>query len=1030
MDPQKTAAAPQTTAVAPQTTAVAPQTTAVAPGQAAPDAPRKNDRNPGDTVTAGGKTYKIEKILGQGSEGDLLLVSEGKRQYALKIFHKGFRANTGVLGKLSPLKGKGYLVELVDYGDDFELMQYLPEGSAASLKIKGDAKSILAIAVKTALSLDSMHAKGVIHKDIKPANILMTDKGTLDCVLCDFGIADILDKEGKCSTRQARTPIYAAPEVYSTNSTVLIDGVTYCSLTPKADFYSLGMTILSLWMGEGAFMSKENEFAILKNGGGITVPAEMPDPLNKICRGLLVKNPAKRWGLSEITRTMKGEDVPVEDEDPETEFKVVFSGSKNQIAHSPEELAAFMMGDRDLATKYLYRGDVEKWLKPYPELELAMQEIVETRYPKDKVTGLDAAVFALDPTWPLKLKGNTRKDGKNITASATTLKDVSNFCNGAIMDEATMKLIASATFRAWVRIRDSRLADKLPVSKRWQESALLRIQTIDPLSDIGLRNDPSDPDYAMTQEGIGHMIQYTYNLWWSFALGDKDAMLNDLEECARTEGRNEDFLEYPDVIYGIAACFDDPKNNTYLRDFFKTKGDRFDKQLKWFEYCTDWDDPDYVKKAGPKDNSYRSQVAMMRTVKGYGCTPLYYVNGGDEIIRTRDDMLALKTSDLKVEYERRGLAGWLAVQHHENPDADLSKQFTYENLLKDYLDDLRLIDGGCEPARRFDFARKVADRVLADGKAKIRDNSARSTFQFFTSLLLGLIPGLILLAYLIFTIIENPVLDTSGLQLDWLWTVGIILGIIFLFADGIFAGIIVAVVVGLLVQLLVKFVGAVLLYVFAVVLLGAIIFFSIKTVFKHSSYARDARKFNKPGFEEKVLEPLYFAFSDENSFDTSLNAAFSDTDIACWRDDIKDKRKFILMFIGTVIAAGALMLIVPKSDRASSLLHNYLPQMTDGKPADLLTCPSLETGAQGEDVVLLQGFLKDAGYLSGAADGDYGDATRRAVRKFQKANGLKGTGVCDSLTISTINRLAAEAALAAQEASLEQEAGTAKGKKH
>ena len=77
------------------------------------------------------------------------------------------------------------------------------------------------IAYSIAMSLDKMHEVNVLHKDVKPANILIKDPNSWNCVLCDFGIADLLKTETKngimrkyCVTRRNRTPIYAAPEIY------------------------------------------------------------------------------------------------------------------------------------------------------------------------------------------------------------------------------------------------------------------------------------------------------------------------------------------------------------------------------------------------------------------------------------------------------------------------------------------------------------------------------------------------------------------------------------------------------------------------------------------------------------------------------------------------------------------------------------------------------------------------------------------------------------------------------------------------
>ena len=228
--PQKTAAAPQKTAVAPQKTAAAPQKTAVANGAvpAGGTLPANGPKQPGESITAGGKSYKVEKLIGSGSEGDIYVVSDGKRRYALKKCHPGYHTNMKVMPKLQKLNDTHMLVEIVDFGDDFELLEFVSEGSAASANIKGNAEAILALAVKTAFALDAMHKAGVIHKDIKPANILLRDKGSWDSALCDFGIADVLTEKGTVSTTQTRTPIYAAPEVYSQDNVSYIGHEVFC----------------------------------------------------------------------------------------------------------------------------------------------------------------------------------------------------------------------------------------------------------------------------------------------------------------------------------------------------------------------------------------------------------------------------------------------------------------------------------------------------------------------------------------------------------------------------------------------------------------------------------------------------------------------------------------------------------------------------------------------------------------------------------------------------------------------------------
>ena len=167
LSPQKTAVAPQKTAVAPQKTAVAPQKTAAAPQKtaAAPQQPGMaapfgvGTHAPGATVKVGGNSYTVEKLMGSGSEGDIYVVSDRKRKYALKLCHSRFYTNVKVMPALQKLNGQGYIADIVDYGDDYELLEYIPGGSVASAGLKGNAEAILTIAAKTAMSLSFRYTR-------------------------------------------------------------------------------------------------------------------------------------------------------------------------------------------------------------------------------------------------------------------------------------------------------------------------------------------------------------------------------------------------------------------------------------------------------------------------------------------------------------------------------------------------------------------------------------------------------------------------------------------------------------------------------------------------------------------------------------------------------------------------------------------------------------------------------------------------------------------------------------------------------
>ena len=892
-DPQKTLAIQKTLAAMQKTASALSK-----PGE--PVKPVAAAHKPGEQITVGGKTYTVEKVLGSGSEGEINVVTDGKRRYALKLCHPDYKTNVKILKRLEALSGKGYIPTIYEYGEDYELMEYLPEGSAAAAGLKGNAEAILAIVIKTALALDEMHKAGVLHKDVKPANILIRRKDDWDTVLCDFGISDEINSRGTSITNQVRTPIYAAPEIY-TDTVTLPEGI-FIELTPKADFYSLGMTILSLWMGEGAFNAKEPELALDKKKGRIIVPADMPDPLAKICRGLLIKDPAKRWDYPEIERTLDGEDVPVDEGKIIEDLNITYNASKRQIANTPKELAMLMLEDEsDLAVKYLYRGQVERWLRPYPELAMEVHEIVENRYPQDHNTGLFATIFLLDSTIPFPLSGTSRKDGSTTAFSAVTLKDVSNFCNASALDDETKDRLCLDIFKEWVRVRSASIAADFPRSGKSADVYMQRIQLLDPFSDINLINDPHDPNYAMTQEGIGRLLNAAYNAYYA---GQKVGWL------------------LKDTLDSIVANFKRPEDEHFITNFFDSKGDRFRTQRSWFVYCTDRNSDDYLKKCGPKDDIFRMQAAWMKVIKGFNVTPELRLSDGSTV-STLSELFAKPTKTLRKDYSQGGLRGFLAIHHQEDPTVDYKPQFTYEHRLKDYLDDLRRIDPSMTPVTRFDAAEKEADKLFFSGRRRIRDLSIRNVVQLVAAVAFGVLPLLLILGAIILSIIDNPIIDVKHFRLEnWTWVLGLVIAAVLYFVldtDGCLIPIIGGAIGGFLLMVVIKFLGQFILYIFAAIVITMLVFLCIKVVFFKSPFADSAKKFSGPGFDEKVLEPLYYAFSNETDFDSSLNGAFNDNDIDWWKDDLKIRGKRLLIFIGAVVILAIFTAFLPKSERLEKI---------------------------------------------------------------------------------------------------------------
>jgi serine/threonine protein kinase/tetratricopeptide (TPR) repeat protein len=135
----------------------------------------------------------------------------------------------------------------VGNGVPYIAMEYVPGGTAASLARERATPAVaLAVVRSMAHALDYAHGRGVVHRDVKPDNILRRDDGS--CLLSDFGIARAADRktiltlDGFC----AGTPQYMSPEQLRGQD---VDG--------RADLYSLGVVLFELLTGDLPFRADD-----------------------------------------------------------------------------------------------------------------------------------------------------------------------------------------------------------------------------------------------------------------------------------------------------------------------------------------------------------------------------------------------------------------------------------------------------------------------------------------------------------------------------------------------------------------------------------------------------------------------------------------------------------------------------------------------------------------------------------------------------------------------------------------------------
>ena len=411
-----------------------PQPTDVAGGQditvrpGARPAEEKSD-NSADFVLKG-RVYRGIKCLSDNSgEAQVFLVEGDEGEMVLKVYYPNFTIKKTLMRIIQNFNLE-MIVRITDYGKtyvdgknrDYELMEYLQGGTLADYDLNGDFNQFRRITLQAAAALAYCHQNNVIHKDIKPGNFFFRDKEHKEIVLGDFGISSVMEGDERMHrTTQARTPVYAAPEMYND----VIDGEV--EITPAADFYSLGITLMTLWLGENPLIQNERVMMRKKNEGRLPRILELPDRVKMLVQGLTSVNPQSRWGYNEVERWFLGEDVKVDISSPLLKYRsFIVDPERNLVADNIHELIPLLLDNDRLAMSYLYEGRIASWLEQCGNIKLssAVKDIVVNRYPADQRAGLMASCYVMEPTYPYEdLHGNKCEDMHSVAISVLSYQE-------------------------------------------------------------------------------------------------------------------------------------------------------------------------------------------------------------------------------------------------------------------------------------------------------------------------------------------------------------------------------------------------------------------------------------------------------------------------------------------------------------------------------------------------------------------------------------------------------------------------------
>lgn len=255
--------------------------------------------------------YKLERLLGRGGFADTFLARHhlSGQQVALKLPHPHrtddpeFRARFRREAQVGAKLDHPNLVRILDPGPEdgipYLAMEYVP-GETLDQRLKACGPlpfvEIVGIARQVAAAMAHAHAHGVVHRDLKPGNIQLTEGGVR---VMDLGIARVVDADTVTTTYAfLGTPLYAAPEAQLKSH-----------VGPAADRYSLGVILFQMLAGSPPFQG-ETPFETLDLHRTAPVPdlrtvrPDAPEALRRLVMRLLDKEPDERPEDSEILRVL------------------------------------------------------------------------------------------------------------------------------------------------------------------------------------------------------------------------------------------------------------------------------------------------------------------------------------------------------------------------------------------------------------------------------------------------------------------------------------------------------------------------------------------------------------------------------------------------------------------------------------------------------------------------------------------------------------------------------------------------------
>jgi tRNA A-37 threonylcarbamoyl transferase component Bud32 len=256
-----------------------------------------------------GGRYRPIAVVGRGAIAEVIRARDEQtgRQVALKVLHGHLRENAVVVERfrreVEIVRRVAHqhvlpIHEVVEAGGLlFLVMDYHPGGDLADRLARRRClppDQLVDLAGQLCGALAAAHRAGIVHRDVKPSNVLCGDGERLDVRLCDFGLARMTEGSGlTVANAVLGTPEYMAPEV-------IADG----QADPRSDIYSLGVVLFEAATGRLPFYA-DSPYQLMRQHLDVepsraqSLVKELPPEVDQAIARALAKDPLDRFATAE-----------------------------------------------------------------------------------------------------------------------------------------------------------------------------------------------------------------------------------------------------------------------------------------------------------------------------------------------------------------------------------------------------------------------------------------------------------------------------------------------------------------------------------------------------------------------------------------------------------------------------------------------------------------------------------------------------------------------------------------------------------